>query len=151
MEHRSIAPSILEDEAERCKQFQGLEGFPEVYWFGWHDDYKVMAFELLGPSLEDLFAFCGGYFSLKTVSMLMDQLLSRLESLHSRGILHRDIKPQNCLMGVGNKGNVVYITDFGISVEANPTDHSTMTGPATSNLVGTARYASIKGHEGRGM
>ena len=76
LEHRSVVPSILEDEAEKCKQFQDLEGFPVVYWYGWHDDYKVMAFELLGPSLEDLFDMCGRKFSIKTVCMAAMQMVS---------------------------------------------------------------------------
>ncbi|KAM3423713.1 hypothetical protein BST61_g1125 [Cercospora zeina] len=149
LEHRSVVPSILEHEAERCRQFQDLAGFPQMFWYGWHDHYKVMAFELLGPSLEDLFAFCGHRFSLKTTFMLIDHLLQRLESLHSRNIVHRDINPQNCLMGTGGNGNVVYITDFGLAEDANSEDDPPGTRSIRPWLIGTARYASIRGHEGR--
>lgn len=110
-----------------------------------------MAFELLGPSLEDLFAFCNYRFSLKTVLMIMNQLLHRLEALHLKGILHRDIKPSNCLMGSASNGNVVYLTDFGLAQEARASENATATGITRPRLVGTARFASIAGHEGRGL
>ncbi|GIZ44656.1 hypothetical protein CKM354_000785100 [Cercospora kikuchii] len=80
--------------------------------------------------------------------MLMDQLLQRLESMHSRGIVHRDIKPQNCLMGTGGNGNVVYITDLGLAEDADAKDDPSGTTSTRPWLVGTARYASIRGHEG---
>lgn len=94
MEHRSVVPSILEEEAERYKSLKGLAGFPKVFWYGSHDDYNVLAFELLGPSLEDLYMYCNCQFSLKTTLMIADQLLQRLRDLHTKEILHRDIKPQ---------------------------------------------------------
>jgi serine/threonine protein kinase len=110
-----------------------------------------MAFELLGPSLEDLFNFCDRKFSLKTVLMLADQLLHRLEYIHSKQIVHRDVKPENFLMGLGKCGNLVYVTDLGIATEHRPTQPDIHRGRAQiPKLVGTARYASINGHLGFG-
>ncbi|TKA64222.1 hypothetical protein B0A55_11579 [Friedmanniomyces simplex] len=117
LEHHSVDPSFLEDEARKYEAFQDAVGFPKVYWFGWHDDFRVMAFELLGPTLEDLFAYCEHRFSLKTILMIVDQILVRLEQLHSSGVIHRDIKPQNFLLGTGTNGSVIYVTDFGLADE----------------------------------
>lgn len=90
-------------------------GIPSVKWCGTEGDYNVMVMELLGPSLEDLFNFCSRRFSLKTVLLLADQLISRIDFIHSRNFIHRDIKPDNFLMGLGKKGNLVYIIDFGLA------------------------------------
>ena len=135
---------------ERYDSFRGLPGFPEMYAYCSKDDYQVMVFELLGPSLEDLFAFCDHQFSLKTTLLLMDQLLSRFEALHSEGLLHRDVKPQNFLLGTGKNGNVVYLTDFGLSREVVTPDEVKELLPVRPHLVGTTRYASIRGHSGQG-
>jgi casein kinase I family protein HRR25 len=64
-----------------------------------------MALNLLGPSLEDLFNFCNHKFSLKTILLLADQLISRIEYIHDKSFMHRDIRPDNFLMGIGRRGN----------------------------------------------
>jgi serine/threonine protein kinase len=103
-----------------------------------------MAFELLGPSLEDLFNYCGRKFSLKTVLLLADQLIHRFQYIHSKGYIHRDVKPDNLLMGIGTRGNTVYTTDIGLAKEIeDPSMH-------IYSVVGTLRYASISAHLGKG-
>ena len=51
-------------------------GIPTIKWCGTEGDCNVLVMELLGPSLEDLFNFCGCRFSLKTVLLLANQLVS---------------------------------------------------------------------------
>lgn len=110
-----------------------------------------MVFDLLGPSLEDLFNFCDRKFSLKTVLMLADQLVCRLEYIHSKDVIHRDIKPENCLMSVEKHGNQVYVTDLGLSTERRATQAKANTGRSLNlALIGTARFASVNGHLGVG-
>lgn len=71
----------LEYESKVYKTLAGGVGVPVVRWFGTECDYNAMVLDILGPSLEDLFNFCGRKFSLKTVLLLADQLVSLLALL----------------------------------------------------------------------
>lgn len=137
-------------EAEIYKELRGRPGIPEVYWYGHDCEFRVLVFELLGPNLQHLLNYCGGKFSLKTVLMLADQLIPRLQQIH-RKYVHRDIKPENILKGTGRKGNDIYITDIGLAEEYGLNRRQDDSWAGNGHLIGTVRYASIRAHTGKGM
>ncbi|KAH8554831.1 casein kinase I like hhp1 [Umbelopsis sp. PMI_123] len=139
----------LEYEAKVYKALAGGYGIPMIRWYGQECDYNALVMDLLGPSLEDLFNFCNRKFSLKTVIMLADQMIQRVEFIHSNNFIHRDIKPDNFLMNVGKKGYQVNMIDFGLAKKyRDPKTSLHIPYRDNKNLTGTARYASINTHAG---
>ncbi|KAL6899426.1 hypothetical protein ACP4OV_006084 [Aristida adscensionis] len=159
----------LHYESKLYMLLQGGTGIPHLKWFGVEGEYNVMVIDLLGPSLEDLFNYCNRRFSLKTVLMLADQMITRVEYMHTRGFLHRDIKPDNFLMGLGRKASQVYVIDYGLAKKYRdlqthkhiPYRFRPHLGihiqglhalrcyhRENKNLTGTARYASVNTHLG---
>ncbi|MFS7888761.1 putative protein kinase CK1-CK1 family [Helianthus anomalus] len=139
----------LHYESKIYRLLQGGTGIPNLKWFGVEGEYNIMVIDLLGPSLEDLFNYCNRKFTLKTVLMLADQLLNRVEYMHARGFLHRDLKPDNFLMGLGRKANQVYAIDFGLAKKYRDLQtHKHIPYRENKNLTGTARYASVNTHLG---
>ena len=135
-------------ESKIYRILYGGIGIPNVRWYGIEGDYNVMVLDLLGPSLEDLFNYCSRTFKLKTVLLLANQLLTRLEFIHTKSFIHRDVKPDNFLIGPNRLSHVVYIIDFGLAKCFKSSDGEHIPFRDGKNLTGTARYASINTHLG---
>jgi len=149
LEHTKTKHPQLHVECKFYKVMQGGVGIPFVKYYGCEGEFNVMVMELLGPSLEDLFNFCNRKLSLKTVLLLADQLISRIEFIHGKNFIHRDMKPDNFLMGLGKKGNQVYVIDFGLAKKfRDQRTHQHIPYRENKNLTGTARYTSINTHLG---
>lgn len=125
-------------------------GIPRVRWFGREGEYNVMVMDLLGPSIEELFEFCNRQFDGKTAAMLVEQMICRIEFLHSMGYLHRDSKPENFCMGTHRRAHHVYLVDMGLCkryCDLRTREHIPYI--EGKSLTGTARYVSINTHLGR--
>ena len=136
-------------EFKLYKILQGGIGIPHIRWYGPERDYNVLVMDLLGPSLEDLFNFCSRRFTMKTVLMLATQMIGRIEFIHNKNYIHRDMKPDNFLMGIGRQCNKLFLIDYGLARKFR--DNRTRQHIAYregKNLTGTSRYASINGHLG---
>ena len=107
--------SQLAVEKRVYEVLRGGSGVARIHWFGTdllgQSDYNFLVMDLLGPSLEDLFQFCSKRFTMKTVLMLADQMIQRIEFMHSKCFIHRDIKPDNLLLD--SKGHIK-LSDFGL-------------------------------------
>jgi len=148
---KSDAPQ-LRDEYRTYKILAGSPGIPQVYYFGQEGLHNILVIDLLGPSLEDLFDMCGRKFSIKTVVMTAKQMLTRVQTIHEKNLIYRDIKPDNFLIGrSGTKGaNTVWVVDFGMAKQyRDPKTKQHIPYRERKSLSGTARYMSINTHLGR--
>lgn len=127
----------------------GEIGFPQIKYLQKIGTKSYMVMDLLGPSIEDLFLLCDRKFSLKTVLMLLFQMVERLEVLHAKGIVHRDQKPDNYCVGRGSKKFTIYLIDFGLSkfyvdIKGNHVEYT----KRHKKGAGTMRYLAIPTHCG---
>ncbi|ETO18198.1 CK1 family protein kinase [Reticulomyxa filosa] len=123
-------------ELQILTKLKKCDRVPKLLWHGFHKNYKVIAMELQSKNLCTLFENSGRKFSLKSCIHIAIETLqfkkytslkyfkhtyflaskkkSCMEQLHACGVVHRDIKPQNFLIGIKNPSKV-YIIDFGLS------------------------------------
>ncbi|VEU20848.1 DEKNAAC101741 [Brettanomyces naardenensis] len=131
-------------------KYLSLKGIPKVYYFGQEGYYNILIIQLLGPSLEDLFEWCGRRFSVKTVAQCAKQMVARIQFVHENDLIYRDIKPDNFLVGASSEDNTIYLVDFGmIKQYRNPITKQHIPYRERKSLSGTARYMSINTHLGR--
>jgi len=108
-----------------------------------------MIMDLLGPSLEDLFQSCKRKLDLKTVLLISQQLVKNIQQVHEMGLIHRDIKPDNFLIGGKEETrDQVLIIDFGLAKTFRTPTGEHIPYKDGKNLTGTARYASLATHQG---
>ena len=149
LELKNIQNPQLLYEYKIYKALQNEYGFPKIYDFSTDAKFNALVMEVLGNSIEHIFNKFHKKFSFLTCLMIIDQIIRRIESLHSKNFLHRDIKPDNFLIGVGKKRGIIYAIDFGLSKKYK----DSRTGLHIpyrdgKELTGTARYASINTHLG---
>lgn len=144
VESKNLRFSQLETEANVYKKLQGGVNIPNFHFFS--PDFQegpALVIDFEGPSVENLLEKCGRRLSLKTVLMLADQMISSVEFAHKKGLIHRDIKPDNFVIGNYGKENQIYLIDFGLSKPYILPDGNHIRFTDHKPLTGTARYASI--------
>ena len=123
---------------------------PIVKAYGYSSTHNILVMELMGKSLEDIFeSFQETKFSVRCVCNIGYQMIEMLEFIHNKHIIHRDIKPDNFVIGLNNNRKYIYILDFGLAKKyrsSKTLKHFAIT--KNMNLTGTARYASINALNG---
>ena len=141
--------SHLYAEFQILKEIENEKGIPKVYEFHKGHKHNYLMMQLLGKSLDKLFTEMKRHFSIKTVSMIGYQMVQRIEYVHSKGYIHRDIKPGNFLIGKSSEKERLYIIDFGLSKKyIDKITGKHVIYKEGKGLTGTARYVSLNTHYG---
>jgi serine/threonine protein kinase len=124
-----------------------LDCVPQVYGYLETPEQNLMIMDLLGKSLDSIFEDNNKKLDLPTVLKLAVTIIDHLHRIHNVGIIHRDIKPNNFMFGVGDKKTNLYVMDFGLSKKwhegGKHIEHK-----SGRSMIGTARYASTNIHMG---
>ena len=149
LENKIKGQNLLENEAYIMSYLHGKR-IPFIKSFGYSGEFNVLVMELMGKSLENIFENLPiKKMTVNCVGKLGLQMIEILEYIHNKHIIHRDIKPDNFVMGRGEKSKYLYLLDFGLAKKyrsSTTLKHYPMI--KKKNLTGTARYASINALNG---
>ena len=146
-ENREEGQDLLKNEATIMAYLKGNPHIPKAHSYGFSGNYNIFVLQLLDKSLEDIFNE-RQKFSLKTGAMLAYQMIEVLKYIHSKHIIHRDIKPDNFVLGSDEYNAYLYLVDFGLAKKYR-SSKTLKQNPylKKKKLTGTARYASIHAME----
>ena len=147
-EKKNVTNSVLESEAYFLFTLQGY-GIPKFISFGHNKRYNILIEELLDKSLHYIFIQNKRKASLIDICLIGIQILDRLEWIHSKDIIYRDVKAENFLVGLKDP-NVIYIIDFGLCKKFRSSKTGKHVLPKQyKTITGTMRYASLNVLKGK--
>lgn len=148
IEPKTATIKLLQNETRIYKYLNEIDNIrlriPTMKWFGVDHANYYMVISLLGKSLESFKREQPtGRVSLSTVLHIGIQMIRLLESIHKAHLIHRDVKPDNFLFGIGDHKEQLHIIDFGFCTKYK----TNVAVSKSSNLIGTPKFASIAAHE----
>ena len=148
LEERKNSQNPLEQEAFILYNLKG-PGIPEIKAFGRNKKHNILVQSLLGNSLNDIFNSNKKKFTVKDICNIGIQMLERIEYIHSKNYIHRDIKPQNFLIGKDNNGeNIIYLIDFGLAKKYRSSRGNHVKYSIKNQITGTPNFCSLNAMKG---
>jgi serine/threonine protein kinase len=135
--------SILKKEAQIYQYIGKTAGFPQVKWFGVDDTNRYMVIDLLGESINEQIRR-DGKMPLRKALQIGEQMIDRIEALHGKKMIHRDIKPDNFLFGRGPNKDILYLIDFGFSKPFEDENGTHIKERNNRSLIGTPNFVSVR-------
>ena len=128
------------------KLLKDASGFPKIEYMHWTEEHNIIIMTILGDNLENLSR--KHVLSLESIVNIGHVMIDWIWELHKIGFIHRDIKPDNFLIGRNWDDNKIYMIDFGLSKQYLNKDKTHIKFITGKSLIGTARYSSVSAHEG---
>jgi serine/threonine protein kinase len=133
----------LKNEARIYQYLNECKSIPKLKWFGTYNDKYYMVIDLFGNSIYEIIK-SGTRFSLNDTIQIGLQMIDILKSIHEKGLLHRDIKPDNFLFDISS--NNIILIDFGLCKKFIKDDGSHIEMKSTFNIIGSINYCSVNSH-----
>jgi serine/threonine protein kinase len=135
---------LLKNESKIYQHLRDCKYIPDIKWFGSDAKYSYMVIKLLGSSLKDLITKHSS-FSLRLTLKIGIKIIDVLRTIHEKGLVHRDIKPDNFMFDQNNMNNI-YLIDFGLCKSyINNNAHISI--KKTNSFIGSKNYSSLNAHD----
>ena len=145
LEERLSPDNLLQSEASFLSLLKA-PGFPKIISYGINKKYNILIEQLLGENLEQVWAIINN-FTIKDLAMMAIQIIDRIEYVHSKDIVYRDVKPKNFLLGLDDK-TFLYLIDFGISRKYRSSRGKHLKYSLTGKFYGTLKFSSYNATRG---
>jgi len=145
MEPLTLEINSLKHETKIYQYLNGTEGVPTLKWYGTDLNHRYMVINLLQNSLTDILQQ-NSFLSLKDTFTIGINIISILKSIHEKGLIHRDIKPDNFLFGIGENTCKIYLIDYGMCKRYSNEQGNHIDPKQISQIIGSINYCSVNTH-----